>query len=106
MAYGLKACSCHPLNIANNTRLPMEGCFNGCGMGPLLVVYPCFRKNVVVICKIGSFFLCSLDNLLQKHVIVFFFENQISKWCSFEEGAVFDLLFTFFCYQGKLQKIL
>ena len=32
-------------------------------MGPLLVlVSPCFRENVVVTCKIGSF-LCSLDNL-------------------------------------------
>ena len=28
-------------------------------------------------------FLCSLDNSLQKNVIVFFFGNQISKWCSF-----------------------
>ena len=42
-------------------------------MGPLLVlVFPCFRGNVVVTSKIGSF-LCSLDNLLQKNVIVFFF---------------------------------
>ena len=72
-------------------------------MGPLLVlVSPCFRENVVVTCKIGSF-LCSLDNLLQKNVI-FFFENQISKWRSFEKRAIFDLLFTFFSYQGKLQK--
>ena len=70
--------------------------FNRCGMGPLLVlVSPCFRGNVVVTCKIGSF-LCSLDNLLQKNVIVFFFENQISKWRSLEKGAIFDLLFTFF----------
>ena len=46
---------------------------NGCGMGPLLVlVSPCFRENVVVTCKIGSF-LCNLDNLLQQNVIVFFF---------------------------------
>ena len=30
-------------------------------MGPLLVLAsPCFRENVVVTCKIGSF-LCSLD---------------------------------------------
>ena len=30
----------------------------GCGMGPLLVlVSPCFRENVVVTCKIGSFFV-------------------------------------------------
>ena len=48
-------------------------------MGRLLVlVSPCFRENVVVTCKIGSF-LCSLDTLLQKNIIVFFNENQISK---------------------------
>ena len=70
--------------------------FKGCGMGPWLVlVSPCFRENVVAICKIGSF-LCSLDNLLQKNVIVLFFGNQISKWCSFEKRAIFDLLFYFF----------
>ena len=80
--------------------------FNGCGMGPLLVlVSPCFRETVVVSRKIGSF-LCSLDNLLQKNVIVFFFENQISKWHSFEKKkAIFDLLFTFFSYQRKVTKI-
>ena len=45
----------------------------GCGMGPRLVlVSPCFRENVVATCKIGSF-LCRLDNLLQKNVIVLFF---------------------------------
>ena len=70
-------------------------CIKGCGIGPLLVlVSPCFRENVVVTCKIGSF-LCSLDNLLQKNVIVFFFENQISKWRSFDKRAIFDLLFKF-----------
>ena len=75
---------------------------NGCGMGPLLVlVSPCFRENIVVTCKIGSF-LCSLYNLLQKNVIVFFFENQISRWRSFEKGAIFDLLFTFSIHQGKV----
>ena len=75
-------------------------------MGPLLVlVSPCFRENVVATCKFGSF-LFSLDNLLQKNVIAFFLGNQISKWRSFERTAVFDLLFTFFSYQGKLQKFL
>ena len=76
-------------------------------MGPLLaLVSSCFRETVVVTCKIGSF-LCSLDNLLQKNVIVFFFKNQISKWRSFENRAIFDLLFTFFTYQGgKLRKFL
>ena len=71
-------------------------------MGPWLVlVSPCFRENVVVTCKIGPF-LCSLDNLLQKSVIVLFFGNQISKWRSFEKRAIFDLLFTFFSHQGKV----
>ena len=47
----------------------------GCGMGPCLVlVSPCFRENILATCKIGSF-LCSLDNLLQKNVIVLFFGN-------------------------------
>ena len=74
-------------------------------MGTLFVlVSPCFRKNVVVTCKIGSF-LCSLDNLLPKNVIVFFFGNQISKWRSFEKRAIFDLLFTFFSHQGKVTKM-
>ena len=76
-------------------------------MGPWLVfISLCFRENVVATCKIGSF-LCSLDNLLQKTVIVFFFGNQISKWCSFEKRAIFDLLFTFSSHQGKVtQKFL
>ena len=79
--------------------------FKGCGMGPRLVlVSTCFRENVVATCKIGPF-LCSLDNLLQKNVIVFFFGNQMSKWCSFEKRAIFDLLFTFFSQQGKVTKI-
>ena len=74
-------------------------------MGPWLVfVSPCFKENVVATCKIGSF-LCSLDNLLQKNVIVLFFGNQISKWRSFEKRAIFDLLFTFSSHQVKVTKI-
>ena len=74
-------------------------------MGPWpVLVSPCFRENVVATCKIGSF-LCSLDNLLQKNIIVFFFGNQISKWCSFEKRAIFDLLFTVCSHQGKVTKI-
>ena len=73
-------------------------------MGPWLVlVFPCFRENVVATCKIGSC-LCSLDNLLQKNIIVFFFGNQISKWRSFEKRAIFDQLFTFLVIGVKLQK--
>ena len=63
-------------------------------MGPWLVlVSPCFRKNVVATCKIGDF-LRSLDNLLQKNLIVFFFGKEILKWCSFEKRVIFDILFT------------
>ena len=69
----------------------------------LVLVSPCFRENVVATCKIGSF-LCNLGNLLQKNVIVLFIGNQISKWRSFEKRVIFDLLFTFFSHQGKLQK--
>ena len=59
----------------------------------LVLVFPCFDENVVATCKIGPF-LCSLDNLLQKNVIVFFFGNQISKWRSFEKG----LFLTYFSH--------
>ena len=76
--------------------------FKGTQMGPLLVlVCPCSRGNVILTCKIVPF-LCSLDNFLLKNVIISFFGNQISKWCSFEKKkAIFDLLFTFFSHQGK-----
>ena len=69
-------------------------------MGPLLVlVSHCFRENVVVR-------LCSLDNLLQKNVIVFFFGNQISKWRSFEEkkGYFWPTFHNFLVTREKLQK--
>ena len=81
--------------------------FKGCGMGPWLVlVSPCFRENVVATCKIGSF-LCSLDNLLQKNVIVLFFGNQISKWSSFEKKRLFLTYFLHFLVtREKLQKFL
>ena len=75
-------------------------------MGPWLVlVSPCFRENVVATCKIGSF-LCSLDNLLYKNVIVLFFENQISKWRSFEKGLFLTYFSHFLVTREKLQKFL
>ena len=74
-------------------------------MGPLLVlISPCFKGNVVATCKVGSF-LCSLDDLLQKNVIVLSFGNQISKWRSFGKRTIFDLLFTFSSHQGKVTRI-
>ena len=69
----------------------------GTGVHGLFLFPPCFRKNVVATCKIGSF-LCSLDNLLQRNVIVLFFGNQIWKWRLFEKRAIFYLLFTFFSH--------
>ena len=40
-------------------------------MGPMLVlVFPCFRENVIVTCKI-VFLLCSLDNFLLRNAICF-----------------------------------
>ena len=97
------------VNLQNSKHSRMltqfEIIIKGCGMGPWLVlVSPCFRENEVATCKNGSF-LCSLDNLLQKNVIVLFFGNQISKWRSFEKRAIFDLLFTFFNHHGKVTKI-
>ena len=42
----------------------------------------------------------------EKRNCYLFFGNQISKWRSFENRAIFDLLFTFFSHQGKLQTFL
>ena len=87
---------------------PDDWVMNGCGMGPLLVlVSPCFTENVVVTCKIGSF-LCSLDNLLQKNIgpNCFVFWKSNFKMALIWKRAIFDLLFTFFSYQGKVTKFL
>ena len=91
------------------TQIPHDSfvVIKGCGMGPWLVlVSPCFRENVVATCKIGPF-LCSLDNLLQKNAIVIFFENQNTKWCSFEKKDYFwPTFYIFLVTREKLQKIL
>ena len=62
-------------------------------------------ENEVATCKIGSF-LRSLDNLLQKNVIVFFFGNQISKWRSIEKRAILTYFSHFLVTREKLQKFL
>ena len=73
-------------------------------MGPLLVlVSPCFRETMVVTCKIGSS-LCSLDNLLQKNVTDLFLKINFQNGAHLKERLFFDLLFTFFSYQGKVTK--
>ena len=83
---------------------PLTG-VHGMGMGPLIVlVSPCLRENEVVTCKIGSF-LCSLDNLLQKNVIVFFLKIKFQNSTHLKKMATFDLLFTYFSYQRNVSKL-
>ena len=75
-------------------------------MGPLLsVVCLCFRKIVIVTCKILSF-LCNLDNFLFKNIMVFIFGNQMSKWCFFEKRVILTFFSHFFSHQGKDAKVL
>ena len=74
----------------------------GCGMGPWLVLV--LGQNVVATCKIGSF-LCSLDNLLQKNVIVLFFGNQFQNGAHFKKGFFLTYFLTIFSHQGKVTKI-
>ena len=75
----------------------------GCGMGPPLLVSPCLRENVVVTCKILSF-LCSLDTLLQKNVIVFFFWKSNFKMALIWKKGYFWPTFHIFSHQGKVAK--
>ena len=49
-------------------------------------------------------FLCSLDNLFQKNVIVLFLEIKFQNGTHLKNGY-FDLLFTFFSHQRKVTKI-
>ena len=77
----------------------------GCEMGTLFVlVSPCFRENVVVTCKIVSFFwVCNLDNLLQKNVIVFFsWKSNFKMALIWKKGNFLHFLVT----REKLQKFL
>ena len=79
----------------------------GTKIGPLLVlVCPCFQRNVIATCKIVSF-LCNLDNFLLKNVTIFFSGNQISKWRSSEKkNTLFLAYFSHFSHQGKTHKFL
>ena len=71
-----------------------ESRIKGCGVGPWLVlVSHCFRENVVATYKIGSF-LCSLDSLLQKTIIVFFFKIKFQNGGHLKEG----LFLTYFSH--------
>ena len=74
----------------------------GCGMGILFVlVSPCFKENVVVTCKIGSF-LCSLDNLLQFS----FLEIKFQNGTHLKKGLFLTYFSNFLVTREKLQKFL
>ena len=73
-------------------------------MGPWLVlVSPCFRENIVATCKIGSF-LCSLDNLPQKNVIVLFLEIKFQNGAHLKKGLILTYFSHFVVTREKLQK--
>ena len=76
-------------------------------MGPWLVlVSPCFRENIVATCKIGSF-LCSLDNLPLKDVIVFpFLEIKFQNGAHLKKGLFLTYFSHFLVTREKLQKFL
>ena len=80
--------------------------FKRCGMGLWLVlVSPCFRENVVATRKIGSF-LWSLDNLLQKNVIVLFLETKFQNGAHLKKGLFLTYFSHFLVTREKLQKFL
>ena len=101
-------------NVWREVRLLMSALygsieeFKGCGMGPWLVlVSPSFMENVAATSKIGSF-LCSLDNLLQKNVIVFSFGKLIKFQNSahLKNGLFLTYFSHFLVTREKLQKFL
>ena len=55
-----------------------------------LFLFPLVLGKMFVTCKIGSF-LCSVDNLLQKNLIVFFLEIKFQNGAHLKKRAVFDL---------------
>ena len=71
----------------------------------LVLVSLCFRENVVATCKIGSF-LCSLDNLLQKNVIVLFLEIKFQNGAHLKKGLFLTYFSHFLVTWEKLQKFL
>ena len=77
-------------------------------MGPLLaLVFPCFRENVNVTCKIVTF-LYSLDNCLLKKVIVLFFflEIKFQNGAHLKKGLFLTYFSHFLVTREKTQRIL
>ena len=73
-------------------------------MGPWRVlVSPRLKENVVATCKIGSF-LCSLDNLLQKNVIVLFLEIKFQNGAHLIKGLFLTYFSRILVTREKLHK--
>ena len=98
--------SCFDCKGCHNSHRKLIVAFKGCGMGPWLVlVFPYFTENVVATCKIGSF-LCSLDNLLQKNVIVLFLEIKFQNGAHLKKWLFLTYLLHFLVTRAKSQKFL
>ena len=100
-------CRRYPGTACDTDHVLLIASFKGCGMGTLFVlVSPYFRESIVVTCKIGSF-LCSLDNLLQKNVIVFFFlEIKFQNGAQLKKGLFLTYFSHFLVTREKLRKFL
>ena len=69
------------------------------------LVSPCFRGNVVATWQIGSF-LYSLDNLLQKNVIVLFLKIKFQNGAHLKKGLFLTYFSHFLVIREKFQKFL
>ena len=70
-----------------------------------LFLFPLVLGKIVATCKIGSF-LCSLDNLLQKNVIVLFLEIKFQNGAHLKKGLCLTYFSHFLVTREKLQKFL
>ena len=68
----------------------------------LVLVSPCFRKNVVATFKTGSI-LCSLDNLLQQNVLLSFSEIKFKNGAHLKKGLFLTYFSHFLFTREKLQ---
>ena len=71
----------------------------------LILVSPCFRENVVATCKI-RLFLCSLDYLLRKNVIISFLEIKFQNGAHLKKRLFLTYFSHFLVTREKLQKFL
>ena len=76
-------------------------------MGPLLIlVSSCFRENVVVTCKIGSFVGLVQIICFRKTKLFSFLEIKFQNGAHLKKGLFLTYLSHFLVTRGKLQKFL